>query len=237
MIEDGIQKIKKIEYRGVRALSVKTVSFLHCAIAPIFLCFIMLNAGYLLLAVPDAYADAPTQQIKQTVDKVIEILKDKELKKPEKTKERRAAIRKTIDERFDFDEMATRSLAVHWRSRTADEKKEFLPLFTDLLERSYIKKIESYTDEEILYIVERINGEYSEVDTKIVTKRRVEIPIKYKLMKKNTKWEVYDVVIEGVSLVNNYRTQFNKIIRTESYEALVKRMKDKQAEELFGEGK
>ncbi|MDA8338267.1 MAG: ABC transporter substrate-binding protein, partial [Nitrospiraceae bacterium] len=175
------------------------------------------------------------QQVKQTVDKVLDILKNKELKRPEKTKERRALIRKTISERFDFEEMAKRSLALHWRKRTPEERKEFVPLYTDLLERSYIKKIESYTDEKILYINEKVNGEYADVDSKIITKRNVEIPMEYRLLKKNGKWEVYDVVIEGVSLVNNYRTQFNKIIRTDSYEELVKRMKNKQEQELFEE--
>ncbi|MDI6729269.1 MAG: ABC transporter substrate-binding protein [Thermodesulfovibrionales bacterium] len=197
---------------------------------------ILLATGYWLpITGSEAYADTPTQQVKQTVDKVLDILRNKELKKPEKTKERRALLRKTISERFDFEEMAKRSLALHWRKRTPEERKEFVPLYTDLLERSYIKKIESYTDEKILYIDEKINGEYSEVNTKIVTKRNVEIPIEYRLLRKNGKWEVYDVIIEGVSLVNNYRTQFNKIIRTNSYEELVKRMKNKQEEELFEE--
>ncbi len=205
----------------------KFKTILHYSITPILLCFI-------LLAVP-AYADTPTQQVRQTVDKVLDILRNKELKRPEKTKERRTVIRRTISERFDFEEMAKRSLALHWRKRTPEEKKEFVSLYTDLLERSYIKKIESYTDEKILYLNEKINGEYAEVDTKIVTKRNVEIPIEYRLLKKDGKWEVYDVIIEGVSLVNNYRTQFNKIIRTDSYEELVKRMKNKQEEELFEE--
>ncbi len=197
---------------------------------------ILLVTGYWLLSnITEAYADTPTQQVKQTVDKVLDILKNKELKKPAKTKERRALIRQTVSERFDFEEMAKRSLALHWRKRTPEERKEFVPLYTDLLERSYIKKIESYTDEKILYLNEKINGEYAEVDTKIVTKRNVEIPIEYRLLRKNGKWEVYDVIIEGVSLVNNYRTQFNKIIRTNSYEELVKRMKNKQEEELFEE--
>lgn len=182
-----------------------------------------------------AYAGAPTDQVKQTIDKVLDILKNKELKMPEKTKERRTAIRKIVSERFDFEEMAKRSLGLHWRKRTPEERKEFVPLFADLIERSYIKKIEAYTDEKILYPVERVNGEYSEVNTKVVTKRNVEIPIEYKLLKKDGKWEVYDVVVEGVSLINNYRTQFNKIIRTNSYEELVKKMKNKQEEELFEE--
>jgi phospholipid transport system substrate-binding protein len=205
----------------------KFKTILHYSITPILLCFI-------LLAVP-AYADTPTQQVRQTVDKVLDILRNKELKRPEKTKERRALIRRTISERFDFEEMAKRSLALHWKKRTPEERKEFVSLFTDLLERSYIKRIEGYEDEKILYVGEEIENEYSVVKSKIITKRKVEIPIEYRLLKKNGKWEVYDVVIEGVSLVSNYRTQFNKIIRTDSYEELVKRMKDKQEEELFEE--
>lgn len=197
--------------------------------------FILISC--LLFNIYIANAAEPTEQLKQTVDKVINILKDKELKKPEKTKERRSAIRKIIDERFDFEEMAKRSLGIHWKNRTPEEKREFVPLFTDLLERSYIKKIEGYTDEKILYIGEQIEREYAVVKSKIITTKKLEIPIDYKLLNKNGTWEVYDIVIEGVSLVNNYRTQFNKIIRSDSYEVLVKRMRDKQEEELFIEGK
>jgi phospholipid transport system substrate-binding protein len=183
----------------------------------------------------DAYSVTPTDQMRETVDKVLEILKNNELKRPERTQERRAAIRKVVDERFDFEEMAKRSLGIHWKERTSQERKEFVPLFTDLLERSYIKKIESYTDEKIIYVDESVEGEYATVKTKIVTKKNVEIPIEYRLYRKNSKWEVYDVIIEGVSLVNNYRTQFNKIIRTQSYSELVKRLKNKQEEILFEE--
>lgn len=131
--------------------------------------------------------------------------------------------------------MAKRSLALFWKQRTPEEKKGFVSLYSDLLERSYIKKIENYSDEKIIYTDEKIDDGYAIVKTKIITKRNVEIPIEYKLLKKNNKWDVYDVVIEGVSLVNNYRNQFSKIIRTSSYEELVKRMQNKQDEELFGE--
>ncbi len=197
--------------------------------------FLLIVLFFNLVALKEVYSATPTNQIKETVDKVLGILMNKELKRPEKTLERRALIRKVVDERFDFEEMARRSLGIHWRDRTTEEKKEFVPLFSDLLERSYIKKIEAYTDEEIIYISESVEGEYATVKTKIITKRKIEIPIDYRLLKKNTKWEVYDVIIEGVSLVGNYRTQFNKIIRTESYAALIKRLKDKQEEILFEE--
>jgi phospholipid transport system substrate-binding protein len=182
-----------------------------------------------------AYAGLPTDQVKQTVDEVIDILKNKELKKPEKESERRAAIRKVVGERFDFEEMSKRSLALHWRNRTPDEKKEFVSLFSDLLERAYIRKIEKYTNEKILYTGERIDGEYAVVDTEIVTRRNVETPIEYRLLKEDGKWAVYDVVIEGVSLINNYRTQFNNIIRDNSYQELVKRIRNKQGEEFSQE--
>lgn len=227
MTENGS---KKSEIRNQESKKLIT----RCLLPVVLLLF---TIHYSLFAASDAYAGEPTLQVKQTVDKVLEILRNKELKKPEKTTERRSAIRKVIDERFDFEEMAKRSLALHWKDRTPAERKEFIPLYADLLERAYIKKIEDYTDEDVLYIGESINNEYAIVKTKVITKRKVEIPIDYRLLRKDGKWEVYDVLIEGVSLVSNYRTQFNKIIRTQSYEELVRRLKNKQEEELFEEKK
>jgi len=178
------------------------------------------------------HAGEPADLIKQTVSDVIEILKNEELGKPEKMLERRDELRRVIAERFDFEEMVKRSLALHWKKRTPEERQEFIALFSDLLERSYVNKLESYTYEQILYTGEEIEGKYAAVKTKIITKRNVEIPIEYRLLKKNDQWSVYDVVIEGVSLINNYRTQFNRIIRKDSYEDLIKRMKHKQEEEF-----
>jgi phospholipid transport system substrate-binding protein len=191
----------------------------------------------LLLFTPSTTAGAgiPTNQVKDTVDRVIDILKNKDLLRPEKKEQRRAAMRKIVGERFDFDEMSKRTLALHWQKRTQAERREFVSLFSDLLERSYVNKVESYTDEKTLYIDESTEGEYSVVKSKIITKRNVEVPIDYKLLKEGGEWKVYDVVIEGVSLVNNYRNQFNKIIRTQSYEELVKRLKNKQEQALFEE--
>ncbi|MCS7164040.1 MAG: ABC transporter substrate-binding protein [Thermodesulfovibrio sp.] len=179
---------------------------------------------------------SPKEQIKKTVDKVISILKDPKYKGKEKTQQRRAALRAEIGKVFDFEEMSKRSLGVYWRERTSQEKKEFIELYKDLLERSYIEKIESYTDEEIVYTDERIeNNKYAEVKTKIITKERKEIPIDYRLYFTGSEWKVYDIVIEGVSLVSNYRSQFTKIIRNHSYQELVKRMKNKQIEEITRE--
>jgi len=194
----------------------------------VFIVFVI----FLAASSASLYAGEPTNQVKGSVDKVIDVLKDKELKNPSKAEQRRAAIRKTVGERFDFEEMSKRTLAVHWQERTAEERKEFISLFSDLLERSYINKIERYTDEKIIYGDESVEGDYGTVKTKIVTKRNEEIPIEYKLIKKGTQWEVYDVVIEGVSLVNNYRNQFSKIISSGSYEELIKRLKNKRVEGL-----
>jgi len=178
-----------------------------------------------------AYAGEPTVQVKQTVDMVLDILRNKELKKTDKTEERRIQIRKVVSGRFDFSEMAKRSLALHWKKRSPEEQKEFVALFTDLIENTYIKKIERYENEKILYLDEKIEGDYAAVKTNIITANNTEIPIEYRLLKEGDQWKAYDVLIEGVSLVNNYRNQFNDIIRSSSYEALVKKLKNKALKE------
>jgi phospholipid transport system substrate-binding protein len=183
-------------------------------------------------AVADAYAGEATQQIKETVDAVVDVLNNKELKKPENKQKRRKQLREIVNKRFDFEEMAKRSLGLAWNKRTPEEKKEFVSLFSDLLENTYINKIERYEHEKVLYTGERIEGSYAAVKTTIVTEKEVEIPVEYRIFKKGDKWEVYDIIIEGVSLVNNYRTQFSSIIRSDSYEGLVKKLRDKVKKEI-----
>lgn len=182
-------------------------------------------------AAPRCFAGEPTDQLKQTVDAVLEVLKDKELKKPEKEKIRRDKIREIVDRIFDFTEMSRRSLSVHWKKRTAEEQKEFVSLFSDLLEDTYRKKIEKYSDEKIIYTGESVTGGNAVVKTKVITKKETDVPLDYKLMKEESKWRVYDVVIEGVSLVNNYRSQFNEILGSNPYGELVKRLKNKTLKE------
>lgn len=185
----------------------------------------------LLSSVTVAIAGEATDQVSQTVDAVLDVLKDKEFKKPGKEKQRRAKLREIIVKRFDFEEMAKRSLALHWSKRTPQEQKEFISLYSDLLENTYIKKIERYENEKVLYTDEKIDGLYATVKTKIFSGKEIDIPVDYKIFRKNGKWEVYDIVIEGVSLVNNYRSQFNQIIRSDSYEELIKRLKAKALKE------
>jgi len=172
-------------------------------------------------------AGAPTEQIKLATDKIISIVTDVGLKEPARAEERRKLIRKVVDERFDWEEMARRSLARHWAQRTDDEKREFVSLFSDLLERTYLSKVEGYSGEKVLYEGDAVDGNYGVVKVKIVTSANTEISVEYRVMRKKDSWFVYDISIEGVSLVNNYRTQFNSIILKSSYQNLVKRLKDK----------
>ncbi len=189
---------------------------------------VLVGAAMAVLWTPGlGFAGPATDQVKGTVDQVLKILTDPTLKGEQKTKERRSQLRKTVLERFDFSEMSKRSMGRNWNERTPEERKEFVRLFTDLLERAYIDRVDGYTGEQILYLEETADGNYSEVRTKIMTKRNQEIPINYRLQKASSSWEVYDIIIEGVSLVNNYRTQFSKIIRTSSYQELVKKMQAK----------
>jgi phospholipid transport system substrate-binding protein len=192
------------------------------------LALLALIAGLSLACSPlSADAGGPTDQIRETVDAVMKILSDKELKKPEKEKERRSNLRQTIARRFDFEEMAKRSLAAHWKDRTPAEQKEFVALYADLLENTYIRKIERYENEKVVYQDERLDGDYAVVKTQIIDKKGLSIPVDYRILRKKDKWEVYDIIIEGVSLVNNYRTQFTQIMRSGSYDDLVKRLREK----------
>ncbi len=175
--------------------------------------------------------NSPTEALSLSIDSILDTLRDKTLDSPDKKEERREKIRGYLNERFDFAEMGKRSLAKHWKKRTDEEKKEFIDLFSDLLEASYIGKIEGYTDEKITYDSEKIKGKgrYSVVATSIVT-AKVDIPIDYKLINRKNTWRVYDVTIEGVSFVSTYRSQYDEIITKESFPKLIEYMKNKLGE-------
>jgi phospholipid transport system substrate-binding protein len=170
----------------------------------------------------------PTDDVKKTVDDVVRIVADKEMKKHEK--QRRQALKKAISVIFDYGEMAKRSLGRHWNQRTAAEKKQFTDLFATLLENSYAGKIESYNNEKITYLKEIQDGAYAEVKSKVITASHDEYSLDYRLMHENGSWMVDDVVIEGVSLVANYRSQFNRIISANGYPVLLKKLQTKSNE-------
>jgi phospholipid transport system substrate-binding protein len=179
---------------------------------------------WLLSRALPAEAGEPMDLIRQSTDRVIEILKDPTLKEDSELRDQK--IWEVVSVRFDFEEMARRALAVHWRDRTPREQKEFVDLFGKLLQRSYSGKLAQYTDEKVEYLGEEIEGPRAEVRTKLVSKA-MEIPIDYRMLKKSSDWRIYDVVIEGVSLVNNYRNQFNRIVVSSGYKELIQRMRTK----------
>jgi phospholipid transport system substrate-binding protein len=191
-----------------------------------------LTAFVLLSTVSPGWAGQAQDQLKGAIDRVVSTLENPALKGEGKSLERRHAVRKIADEIFDFNEIARRSLGRYWQPLTEPQRTEFVGLFADLLERSYISKIELYGGEKIIYSGERAEGDLATVSTKIITKNGTEVPVDYRLFKKSDRWMIYDVNIEGISLVSNYRTQFNKIIQTNGYNALVERMKTKQNEFL-----
>jgi phospholipid transport system substrate-binding protein len=194
---------------------------------PTYLIQSILSLFFVLSIAIPTWAAEPMETIKQTTDKILSIATDPALKPSSKTVEREKLLRQAIDERFDWEEMARRSLATHWAKRTTDEKKEFVFLFADLLERTYMRKVEDYSGEKVLYERETKDGDYATVKVKIVTKKNKDIPVDYRLKKGGNNWLIYDVSIEGVSLVNNYRSQFNSIIMQSSYENLINRLKEK----------
>ena len=144
--------------------------------------------------------------------------------------QRRTEIRRVAQGLFDFDEMARLTMAGHWKDRSLREQEEFVRLFTDLLERSYLTTIENYAGERITFVGESISGPYAQVRSRITTERRMEISIDYRLIESGARWAVYDVVLDGVSLVSNYRSQFNSIIRTSSFPDLLTKLRSKEIE-------
>ena len=187
-------------------------------------------AGLLLLlggvAVQPAVAGGATEAMKHTIDEVLTIIRDKELKQPGKAEERRQRLEQVVGERFDYQEMSRRALGAPWNTLSDKDKQEFVALFKTLLTNSYANKIEAYTGEGVQYINERIEKDYAEVRTKVLT-GKVEIPLDYRLLNKGADWRVYDVVVDGVSLVNNYRGQFSKIIWSSAYADLVDQLRKK----------
>lgn len=182
-------------------------------------------AGFLVGVPVVVEAGAPTDQLKSSVEQIVKVLEDPALKTDSRVKDRRAAIRKEAEVVFDFTETAKRALGRHWQGLSEKDRQEFTGLFTDLIERAYISKIERYSGERIAYAGEAVDGGLATVRTRFVTKQGTEVPVDYRMQQRGDRWLVYDVSVEGVSLINNYRTQFDKIIQTSSYAELVRKMK------------
>jgi phospholipid transport system substrate-binding protein len=195
-------------YKLLVSLSLATVFALGVATTP-------------LLAAPAG------EEVKATIDGVMKVLNDPKLQGQKK--ERREALRKIILPKFDFTEMAKRALGSNW-GREPDKQKEFVSAFTQLLEDSYADQVESANGNKISVVNERTEKGYAEVDTKIISPKGEETPMTYKLHSVGSEWKVYDVVIANISLVNNYRSQFNRVLANGSMDELIKRIKDKKVE-------
>ena len=175
-----------------------------------------------LVAIGTAVAGPVTDQVKSKIDGVVKVLEDPAMKS--QTNERRQAIRAISTEIFDWQEMAKRSLGRHWNSATPEQREEYVRLFTNLIEGAYIGKIESYSGEKIDYVAEQVTGENATVRTKIHTKGGTDVPVDYRLIRQGDKWLIYDVSVENISLVNNYRAQFDKVLASASFPELLKRL-------------
>jgi phospholipid transport system substrate-binding protein len=184
----------------------------------------------ILSSAQGAWAATATEQLKGAIDRVLATIDNPALKGDGKILERRAAVRRIANEIFDFGEIARRSLGRYWLPLSEAQRTEFVGLFGDLLERSYLSQIELYGGEKIVYSGERVDADLAAVSTKIMTKKGTEMSVDYRLLKRGDRWMIYDISVEGISLVSNYRTQFNKIIQTNGYPSLVEKMKSKQTQ-------
>ncbi len=190
--------------------------------------YIIAMALTLLLVLPcSALASTPTEQVKEKADKVLTILNDPALKNNKE--KRRNMVTDVVEDMIDWQEVGRRALSIHWRKRTPAERTEFVNLFRDLLKRTYSDKLDLYAGESITYDSEKIDGNRAVVKTRMINKQKgEEASVEYRLIKKNELWLGYDIVIEGISAVNNYRVQFNEVITSSSYENLIKKMKNRE---------
>jgi len=189
-------------------------------------CLLLILLGLGLVSSPTLAAPiAPLEEVRTTVDSVLGLLRDSSLE-PAK---RRAKMTQLVRSRFDFANMSQRILATNWRSATPQQQQRFVQLFGDLLEANYVGRIEAYTNETVRYLGEQIIGERASIDTSIVT-ASAEIPITYRLLRAGEHWLVYDVVIEGVSFVSNYRSTYGEIVRREGMPGLLQQMEEKLKE-------
>ncbi|HEY1267955.1 MAG TPA: ABC transporter substrate-binding protein [Candidatus Binatia bacterium] len=189
-------------------------------------CILSAVLGVVIFAA-GAHAGAATDQTRQTVDKVFAIISDPALKPAAKQQERREKLRQVIYPRFDFAEMAKRSLGPHWNRISPQQQQDFVRVFTGLLENAYAEQIEASEGEKVRYTREQIDGDSAEVFTKVITPKGEEVAINYKLHKVGSDWKAYDVIVENISLVNNYRSQFNRVLANASFDELMRKMQQK----------
>ena len=177
-----------------------------------------------------ALAGVPTDTVREYTDAVVRVLEDPALKVDDRRAERRAAVRKIAIDIFDVQETARRALGPHWQQRSPEERAEFVQLFADLLERTYINKIDLFGGERLKFTEEKLDGDHAIVRAKVITKQGTEVPVEARMINRSgNRWQIYDIVIENISLIGNYRSQFDRIIRSSSYSELAKRLRTQGA--------
>jgi phospholipid transport system substrate-binding protein len=189
-----------------------------------------LMLSFALASVPTAEAGPPTDQLRDGIDRIFKILGDPEFRGDEKTVQRRGAVSRIASELFDFGEMSKRTLGRHWDERTPAERLDFARLFTELIQRSYFSKVDEHGSERTVFRSETVDGKQAVVKTTLLLARGNQMPLEYSMLNTGDRWRVYDLSIDGISLMANYRSQFNRIIRTTSYADLVTKMKSQGAE-------
>ena len=168
-----------------------------------------------------AWAGQPTDQLRTYTDQVLKVLEDPALSLPE----RRETVKHLAEQVFEVTETAKRALGQHWLQRTPAEREEFVKLFANLLEQTYINRIDEFGGEKLTYVSEQIDGDRAVVKARVTTKKGTDVPVESRLLQRDTRWLIYDILVENLSLISNYRSQFDRVIRTTSYEELVKRLK------------
>lgn len=176
-----------------------------------------------------ALAGEPLELVRSAAERVIAILKDPKLTAPDRKKERVERLKEVINPIFDYEEMARRTLGAHWRRRTAAEQQEFLKLFRAFLETVYSEKVDLYEGERAVFGRETIDQDYAEVESKVTNGKGEESPVLYRLKRTDGRWKVYDAVVENISVVNNYRSQFDRVITKSSFDELKKLLREKGA--------
>lgn len=176
-----------------------------------------------------AGAGEPLDIVKSAAEKAIQILNDTHLRSNDKKQERIERLKEALNPIFDYEEMAKRALGSHWRRRTPAEREEFVKLFREFLERIYSDKVNLYDGQKVTFGRETIDKDFAEVDSTVVNNKGEEISVVYRLRRTNGKWKVYDALVENVSIINNYRSQFDHIISKYSFDELKKLLRQKIA--------
>jgi phospholipid transport system substrate-binding protein len=191
-----------------------------------------LAAWLLVASVMAAPVASPREVVQSAVSRVILALQRVDIDMPDGSpskrltaEQRRVEIRRVANDLFDFEEISRRALSRYWAGRSAEEQAEFVRLFTDLLERSYIGRIEAYSGEKIVYMGETVDGEFATVRSRVITRRNTETPLDYRLQLRNGRWKVYDILVDNVSFVSTYRSEFTRIMQRESYAVLIDRLR------------